>query len=421
MSQCSSVPVLAPPPVDTLTTSLGRRVTVETLVEGLNVPADLVWGPDGVLWLTEREGRISRIDAASGKLMQVGRIDTDELQWSGLMGIALHPSFESNPYVYVAQSYKAAQGGTRNRVFRMTMDRGKLADPRVLITDIPGSGTHNGGRLTIGADNMLYITTGDAGQPETAQQSDALTGKVLRTTLEGYAAPGNPFRNLVWTLGHRNSQGLVFVTGTDVLFATEHGPFEADELNRIVRGKNYGWPHANGECDLTSETAWCDEHEIVEPVLEFTPTLGIAGVTFHDSMRSSSAGTLLIATLAGGSLMRLSLNEDATRVVDVEVLIQGQFGRLRAVAVDDLGVMYVATSNRDHRGKPQPGDDRILRVRDHPSPIHCTLDTPETRYRLRMTDLPGRPATPPTQSPYRPGPSSTAFMNSSCVASAYAR
>ena len=362
MVQGLSVPVVVAPSVDTLTTSLGRLVTVETLVAGLNAPAD------SVLWLTEREGRISRVDAADGKLMEVGWIDTDDLQWSGLMGIALHPSFERSPYVYVAQSYKSAQGGTANRVFRMTMDGDKLTDPKMLITDIPGGGTHNGGRLTIGADGMLYITTGDAGQPETAQQSGALTGKILRTTLEGKAAPGNPFRNLVWTLGHRNSQGLAFVAGTDVLFATEHGPFEADELNRIVKGKNYGWPHVYGECDLTGEVAWCDEHEIVEPVLEFTPTVGISGVTFLESERSSSAasaGTLLIATLAGGSLMRVSLNEDATRVVDVEVLIEGQFGRLRAVAVDEMGVIYVATSNRDHRGKPQPDDDRILRVRDH--------------------------------------------------------
>lgn len=193
MVQSPSILGVLPPSVDTLTTSLGRRVTVETLVAGLNAPADLVWGPDRVLWLTEREGRISRVDASDGKIMEVGRIETDELQWSGLMGIAVHPNFEHHPYVYVAQSYKSAQGGTGNRVFRMTMDSEKLVDPKVLIADIPGAGTHNGGRLAIGADGMLYITAGDAGQPETAQQSDALTGKILRTTLEGRAAPrGKP-------------------------------------------------------------------------------------------------------------------------------------------------------------------------------------------------------------------------------------
>lgn len=336
--------------------SPGHALQVRTVASGLDTPWDLEWGPDGAMWVTERPGGISRIDVATGKVTLVGEIEVAEVSESGLMGMAFHPDFATQPYVYLAHSYRSVFG-IGNRLIRMRYANGRLADPQTLLDDIPGAGNHNGARLVIGPDRMLYLTTGDAGEGARSQDRKSLAGKVLRLTLDGKPAPGNPFGNAIWSYGHRNPQGIAFQPGTNALYVAEHGPNEADEVNLVERGRNYGWPEVRGACDSEAERAFCGADQVVEPVAEFTPTLGLAGAAFD------GPGALLVTALSGRVLLRVTLTPDGRRAASVERLHEGEFGRIRDVLVGPDGSIYIATSNRDGRGTPAANDDRILRIR----------------------------------------------------------
>src|ERR1051325_5087879 len=177
----------------------------ETIASGLTTVWDLVWGPDNVIWFTERPGTISRLDPTSHVVTRVGQITVLENGEGGLMGLALHPDFAAQPYVYVAHTY-ASPSGARNRVVRMRYDGHALGPPEVLIDNIPASSIHNGSRLVIGPDRLLYITTGDASNGANGQDRNTPAGKILRLTLDGAPAPGNAFGTAVFTYGHRNPQ-----------------------------------------------------------------------------------------------------------------------------------------------------------------------------------------------------------------------
>lgn len=337
---------------------------VETLVSGLDTPWDLAWGPDGAIWVTERPGTISRVDAATGAITRVGHVDVVEVSESGLMGIAFHPDFASQPYVYVTHSYRSGRD-IRNRLVRMRFDGATLGEPQVLLDNIPGAGNHNGSRLTIGPDRFLYMTTGDAGRGTRAQDLSSVAGKVLRLTLDGRPAPGNPFGTLVYSYGHRNAQGIVFHPETGVLYVAEHGPRDNDEVNRVEIGGNYGWPAVHGFCDgdTSGEEAFCSNNDVVGPVTAWTPTVGVSGADFYDAdLIPGWKGSLLVTSLRGATLFRLTLSADGREVVEREALFRGEYGRLRDVLVGPRGEVYLATSNRDGRGRPTSDDDRILRI-----------------------------------------------------------
>lgn len=339
-------------------------LTVETLVSGLDTPWDLAWGPDGAIWVTERRGRISRVDPSTGQLRQVGEIDVVEVSESGLMGLAFHPAFSSQPDVFLAYSY-GGRSRIRNRLVRMRFDGNRLRNETILLDNIPGNRNHDGARLTVGPDGFLYMTTGDAGRRELSQNLNSLAGKVLRLTLDGRPAPGNPFSSLIFSYGHRNPQGIVFHPTTGQLYSAEHGPQDNDEVNELHRGGNYGWPTVHGFCDGDSsgEAAFCRENDVVEPLAAWTPTVGVSGMDFYDSdVIPGWKGSLLVTSLRGASLIRLKLSADGSAVVEQETLFRGEFGRLRDVLVGPDGEVYLATSNRDGRGRARSDDDRILRV-----------------------------------------------------------
>lgn len=360
---CSDSTTTTPPPITT------GALRVETVVTGLDTPWDLAWGPDGQIWVAERGGRISRVDPSNGQRATAGQVpDVAESEESGLMGIALHPAFATQPYLYAAYSY-AAGDAIRNRLVRMRWDGQSLGKPEVLLDGLPGGGFHDGSRLAVGPDGLLYMTTGDAANAELAQDRGSLAGKVLRLTLDGQPAPGNPFGNAVYSFGHRNSQGLVFHPATGALYATEHGPDDNDEVNLIAAGRNYGWPTVHGFCDddSGSERAFCQANDVVEPLAAWTPTIAPAGADIYTAdLIPEWKQSLLFASLKGMALRRLVLSADGQRVTEQETLFEGQFGRLRDVLVAPDGAVYLATSNRDGRGSPAPSDDRILRVIPQP-------------------------------------------------------
>ena len=280
------------------------------------------------------------------------------------MGLTFHPDFSTEPWVYVSHTY--SQAGTRNRVVRMRFDGAALGPPEVVLADIPGSSIHNGSRLAIGPDRFLYVTTGDASDAAIAQNRDALAGKVLRLTLTGQAATGNPFGNRTYTYGHRNPQGLVFAPDGS-LYVSEHGPGDNDEINRIEAGRNYGWPTVHGRCDGdigSAEVSFCSANSIAEPLAMWTPTIAPAGLAYYDSpLIPQFQRSLLLVTLKDATLYRLGLSSDGRSVTSTATLFVREFGRLRAILVAPDGSIYVGTSNRDGRGTPMPTDDRIIRIR----------------------------------------------------------
>ncbi|HEX9879981.1 MAG TPA: PQQ-dependent sugar dehydrogenase [Candidatus Binatia bacterium] len=341
------------------------RFDVVALVSGLDTPWDLSWGPDGAIWFTERKGTVSRLDLVTGKTSLVGRMDVREVSESGLMGMAFHPDFALHPFVYLVYSYEWGDG-IGNRLARWRYDGSGLRNEEILQDGIPGAPNHNGSRLAVGKDRLLYMTTGDTQRSSLAEDRASLAGKVLRFTLDGRWAPDNPYRNPVYSYGHRNPQGIVFHPVTGALYITEHGPSDNDEVNRVVKGGNFGWPNVHGYCDgdVRGEKAYCETHRVVEPMAVWTPTVAPAGVDFYGAdLVPGWKGSLLFTTLKGQALYRLVLSSDGKRVTGQESYLKGQFGRLRDVLVGHGGEIYLATSNRDGRAWPGAGDDRILRLK----------------------------------------------------------
>ena len=315
------------------------------LASGLDVPWGLAFLPDGNALVTERESaRLLRV-APDGTVTPVGVVaGVDPGGEGGLLGVAVSPTFATDRAVVVA--YTAAQD---NRVVRLRVaDDGTIdgADQRVLVSGIAKAGIHNGTGLAFGPDGLLYIGTGDAGRRTPSQDPADLGGKVLRVTADGAPAPGNPSGTAVYSLGHRNVQGLAFAPdGT--LYAVEFGQNRFDEVNRIVAGANYGWPEVEGVADRPGFT----DPLVTWPTSDASPS-GLA----------AAGGALWAAGLRGERLWRVPVT-GPDGVGAPQALLTGEYGRLRGVApTPDGTALWVTTSNRDGRGDPGPDDDRILVV-----------------------------------------------------------
>lgn len=347
---------------ETVTAPDGTRFGVETVTGGLDTVWDLIRAPDGSIWFSERAGRVSRLDPASGTRTLLGEVPgVLESGEAGLMGIALHPDFPAVPVLYAAHSYDTG-GGIGNRLVRMRYENGSLGPPEVLLGGLAGRRNHDGSRIAFGPDGLLYMTMGDAGDRPASQDAGSLSGKILRLTADGGPAPGNPFGDRIWSLGHRNPQGLFFHP-EGMLYSTEHGAGEEDELNLIGPGGNYGWPALEGFCDTREEERWCAANDAVEPLWVWSPTVGIAGADLYAGDAVAGwEGDVLAVSLRGASLYRIRLSADGRRAVSGETVLAGGFGRLRDVLVGPGGEIYLATSNRDGRGRPARGDDRIVRL-----------------------------------------------------------
>ena len=335
---------------------------IEVLVRGLDTPWALDFTPDGRIFITERSGRIRIVEG--GRLLPEPwmTLEVAAVGEAGLMGLALDPQFGQNRFVYVAYTYRAANGRMQNRLVRLREDsktsKGSL--DKVLIDNVAGANNHDGGRVKFGPDGKLYWTMGDAQTTRFAQDLRSLNGKILRLNSDGSIPTDNPFSNsYVYSYGHRNPQGLAWEPKTRRLYSTEHGPsgFQGccrDELNYIEPGKNYGWPEIRG--DETREG-------MVPPVVNAgtSETWAPAGATFVS--RGPWAGSLLFTGLRGQTLYRVVLDSnDPRKVATFERYFYRQFGRLRDIAEGPDGNLYLLTSNRDGRGSPQDDDDRVIRL-----------------------------------------------------------
>jgi glucose/arabinose dehydrogenase len=314
---------------------------IGTVADHLEVPWGIGFLPDGSALVNERDsGRVLHI--TDGKVSTVGRVDQTRARGeAGLLGLAVSPTYDADHRVFV---YTTTEDD--NRVLRMTFDGSRLGRPTAILTGIPHGFVHDGGRLAFGPDGYLYVSTGETGNGALAQQEDSLGGKILRITQDGRPAPGNPDpASPVWTLGHRNVQGLAF-DAAGHLWASEFGLDTWDELNLIEKGTNYGWPLVEGK---GSQSRFRNP-QVVWHTDEASPS----GLAFLD-------GHLWLASLRGERLWRVDVSgRRASHPVDFFV---GKYGRMRTVVVAPDGNLWVTTSNRDGRGDPAPGDDRILLVR----------------------------------------------------------
>jgi glucose/arabinose dehydrogenase len=314
---------------------------IGTVARNLEVPWGIAFLPDGTALVTERDsGRVFQV--GDGKVDQVGRVEEAQANGeAGLLGVAVSPSYAEDRRVFF---YATAESD--NRVLRTTFRNGRLGAMQPILTGIPKAGNHDGGRMIFGPDGMLYVATGEAGQPELAQDRDSLGGKILRITPDGKPAPGNPdSRSPIWTLGHRNVQGLAFDDHGN-LWASEFGQDTYDELNLVVKGRNYGWPMVEGKGD---------EPGLQNPQVTWsTDDASPSGLAFAD-------GRLWLGALRGERVWRVDV--EGRRASAEKGFFVGKYGRMRTVVRAPDGNLWVTTSNRDGRGDPADQDDRILLVR----------------------------------------------------------
>ncbi|TVY10796.1 PQQ-dependent sugar dehydrogenase [Paenibacillus cremeus] len=339
---------------------------VEVIATGLQVPWEIDFAPDGRIFFTERGGTLRVMDhgqptaepvfSFAGAIYKEGE--------AGLLGFALDPNFSQSHSIYVYHSYMDGNQ-PKNRVVRLIESGGKARLDKVLLDGLPASPIHDGGRVKFGPDGMLYITNGDASDPISAQNVDKLAGKILRIRPDGTVPQDNPFPGSpVYSLGHRNPQGLAWHPVTKQLYSSEHGQTAHDEINRIQPGANYGWPLLQGdETEVKpADRAKLGPGPLVRPIIHSKDeTWAPSGMTFVT--KGPWAGSLLVATLRGVQVLHMELTEDGNAVKTVESLFKNELGRIRDVVEAPDGSLYLLTNNRDGRGTPAPEDDRIIRLK----------------------------------------------------------
>ena len=313
----------------------------KTIVTGLQVPWGIAFLPDRSALIAERTtGRIVEVGPNGGRARQVMKVPGVAFNGEGgLLGLAVSPHYASDHLVY---AYLTT--ARDNRIVRFRL--GGSVHP--ILTGLRAGAIHNGGRITFGPDGMLYAGVGETGDTALAQERSSRNGKILRITPDGKVPKGNPFPGSpVWSLGHRNVQGLAF-DAAGRLWASEFGQNAFDEVNLIRKGRNYGWPVVEGQGSTHGG--------------KFTNPK----VTWRTSEASPSGAaivgsSLYIGALAGQRLWRVPLH--GTSVGRPRALLSGRYGRLRTVVRAPDGALWISTSNRDGRGSPRSGDDRIIRLR----------------------------------------------------------
>ena len=318
------------------------RPRLETVVTGLQAPWEIAFLPDRRALLTERGGRVRLLDRDL-KLQQrpVAEVEVAAVGESGLLGLAVDPEFRRTRFVYL---YRTTESG--NEVARYRFEGDRLTEDAVILDGLEAAAIHDGGRIHFGPDGLLYVSTGEAGNPDLAQDDDSLNGKFLR--VRDFRGSGGEPEAI--DKGHRNVQGFDW-DADGRMFATEFGDDSDDEVNLIREGRNYGWP----------------EHEGTEGGDGFTPALvgyedviAPSGGTIVSQPGSAWTGDFVFGALVGEQIRRVELDGD--RAGEDEAMFEGELGRVRTVVEGPDGALYALTNNTDGRGSPRDGDDRLVRI-----------------------------------------------------------
>jgi glucose/arabinose dehydrogenase len=336
------------------TTDAGIRI----VKQDLQFVWEMLWGPDDHIWFTEREGKISKMNPSTGVIVFSATIsEVVSSGEGGLLGMAFHPDFLTNGFLYVVYNYNSTNG-YREKLVRYTFSNNSIINPTTLIENIPAASYHNGSRIRVVNESTgvkIYFTTGDATNASSAQDVNSRSGKVLRLNADGTVPADNPIAgNPLWSYGHRNPQGLVFVNNK--LYESEHGPDIEDEVNIIEKGRNYGWPNVNGPCD-GSETSFCTSNNVKEPIWSSGgSTIAVCGIDYYNSDKIPTwKNSILMTTLKDASLRQLKLSSDGNSVVNTSIFFKDNYGRLRDICISPSGNVYLCTSNGGN-------DDKIIEV-----------------------------------------------------------
>ena len=360
------------------------QLLVSELAWNLDEPWELAWGGDNHLWVTEHKGSVKRLNPNTGEIKEVLHIPHVYFgRTTGLLSMVLHPDFDTNPFVYLHYTYvdstltkidtseKSPNIKSKIVRYRYFPEADTLKNEEAILPNIPGSGHHNGSRMTVTADKKIVFAIGDAGYRESIYDENALVGKVLRLNLDGSVPDDNPVPGkYVYSMGHRNPQGVVAANGK--IYASEHGPNNDDEINHIKPNAKYGWPYVEGYCDTENESAYCDSTVVTEPIYAWTPTIAPAGLDYYDHEAIPEwRNSLLLTALKGRSLQQLQLDDTGEAIVKEKFYLQKQFGRFRDLCVSPSGDVYLITSNSDwhiarnqwmYDNVPKEGNDRIIKL-----------------------------------------------------------
>ncbi len=330
-------------------------ISVQVVASGLEVPWGIAFLPSGGMLVTERPGRIRFVEEGAA-LRTVAEVPVAPGGEGGLLGIALAPDFADTRAFFL---YFTAEGGNRVERWTLAEDVSSASLERVVLADIPAAQYHDGGRLRIGPDGMLYIGTGDAREPDLSQDRQSLAGKVLRLSPDGTVPADNPSPGSpVYLLGLRNTQGFDWLDDGSML-VTDHGPSGElgrsahDEVSVARAGDNLGWPTVYA----------CEGGDgLVTPLLTFGKAVPPGGAAiYRGDAITAWRGSVLIGSLGARHLHRVMLNDDRS-LRGHEVYLDGTHGRLRDVLMGPDGHLYVTTSNCDGRGECGPDKDSILRI-----------------------------------------------------------
>ena len=350
-------------------------ISIDIVATNLDVPWEIIWGPDNWIWYTEKGGSISKLDPRTGeKKLLLHMPEVLKSGTKGLLCMALHPDFEKFPYVVVNYQFMKDRHVKKDywsRWVRYTYDGKTLKDPLVYFEETAEAG-HNGSRVTFAPDGTILMAVGDGDNQNdeknsgVAQNMEMYGGKVLRYNLDGTIPDDNPFPGSpVWALGFRVPQGMVFASNGN-LYTSEHGHNINDEVNLVQKGQNYGYPNVSGACDEPHEMDFCAQHNVKAPIMAWTPTIAPSGITYYDHNAIPQwRNTLLLVTLKTQSLRALKLNQQGDSVVYESVYFPEIYGRLRDICISPTGDVYIATGNRDWTGVdgfPQEKDDMIMKL-----------------------------------------------------------
>ena len=354
------------------------------VVNGLDVPWEIKWGPDDFLWVTERPGIVSRIDVETGEKHVILDIQNDvwDSNEAGLLGMEIHPDFNNGaPYVFLAYTYLS--GGAKEKIVCYEYDQNmdQLINEVVLLDGLDGNSTHIGCRLMALDDLSMLITTGDAQDWDASQDINELTGKTLRISIDiaggilGDPPSDNPIPgSLVWSWGHRNAQGLA-MGPNEIIYSSEHGPSNDDELNILTAGANYGWPNVQGYCDNQwvdyyyagdlnsnySEIDYCEDNNITDAIWSSgSSTIATSDIIWYDHPSIPEfQSTLLMTVLKDKMLVRFEFSEDGQEISQYTEFFNNDWGRLRDICVSPNGKIYLATNGYSW---PSQGPNEIIEL-----------------------------------------------------------
>jgi aldose sugar dehydrogenase len=323
-----------------------KESPIKILSDKLDFPTSIGILPDGRILVAEQKGNITFINN-NGKILSKYKLKDNYFNESaGLLGLDISPKFDKNNYFYIYYTYKN-NDKIYNKILRLHEKNSTIMDKKIIMDKIPASQLHNGGVLKFGPDGKLYVSVGDDTVPESAQNLSSLGGKILRINDDGTIPRDNPFKNsAIYSYGHRNGVGLAWDFTNKVLYESEAGATGNDKINIIKPGQNYGWP--------IEQCGDLEKSRFVQPEFCFIPSIGPSGMIISNSTKLGYDGKLIIATLKGEALRIIDLKSK-----EQSTILTG-FGKLKDVAEDKYGSLYIITGNKDFY--QNSGSDKLLKI-----------------------------------------------------------